>query len=62
MVHKQLSAKPDTHYGTSINYDKTHVLLQLGDEIDQVRVRLTASEVDQLITDLNFVKSKVFHC
>ena len=59
MIHIRLSAKPDTHYGTNTNCDKTHVLLQLGDEMDQVRVRLTVEEVDRLIADLQKRKEEL---
>jgi hypothetical protein len=59
MIHKNLSAKPDTHYGTNINHDKTCVLLQLGDGMEQVRVRLTAEEVDRIITDLQNRKEEL---
>lgn len=59
MIHKKLSAKPDTYYGTSINTNKTHVLLQLGDEMDQVRTRLTYEEVDQLIKDLQRYQKEI---
>lgn len=52
MIHKKLSAKHDTHFGTNVNCERTHVLLQLGDGMDQVRVRLTVKEVNQLIADL----------
>lgn len=59
MIHKRLSAKPDTHYGTNVNHDRTHVLLQLGDEMEQVRVRLTPEEVDQVIADLQKRKEEL---
>lgn len=52
MIHKKLSAKPSTHYGTGLNSSSMYVLLQLGDELDQVRVCLTIEEVDRLIKDL----------
>jgi hypothetical protein len=52
MIHKKLSSKPDTHYGTNINADKSHILLQLGDGLDQVRVKLTEKEVNQIIHNL----------
>lgn len=59
MIHKKLSAKPDTHYGININVDRTHVLLQLGDEMDQVRIRLTYEEVDKLIKDLQRCQKEI---
>jgi hypothetical protein len=52
MKHINLSLKLDTHFGTGVNSDLGCVLLQLGDGLDQVRVRLTPQEVDRLVGDL----------
>jgi len=59
MKHTTLSADSDTHYGVGWNSDKTHVLLQLGEGFDQVRVRLTTEEVDRLINGLQRCKNKL---
>ena len=59
MIHKKLSVNPEHHYGTNTNFEKTHVLLQLGDDREQVRVRLTPEEVDQVIADLKKRKEEL---
>lgn len=58
MIHRRLS-NPEQHYGVNVNFDRTHVLLQLGDESDQVRVRLTPDEVDEIIAELQKKKKEI---
>lgn len=60
MIHKHLSASLELHYGASVSHERTHVLLQLGNGMDQVRVRLTSDEVDELIADLE--RNKIRLC
>lgn len=59
MIHRRLSGHPEQHYGVNTNFDKTHVLLQLGDDSGQVRVRLTADEVDEVIAELQKRKQEL---
>lgn len=59
MLHNKLSTKPSQYFGVNINFDRTHVLLQLGDEGEQVRVMLTSEEVDRIIEDLKKRKSEI---
>lgn len=49
----------EQHYGVNSNCDKNRVLLQLGDGMEQVRVQLTADEVDQLITHLQHRRDEI---
>jgi hypothetical protein len=58
MLHKKLSSvgpfgKPNYYYGVNLNHDHTRVLLQLGDDHDQVRVQLTPEEIDKICAELN---------
>lgn len=59
MLSKQ--TKSEGSFGVNINCDKTHVLLQLTDNIDksQTRIRLTSDEVDVLIKDLQKYQSQI---
>lgn len=59
MIHRKLSTNPDQHYGVSINTYGEKVLLQLGDQMEQVRVQLTPKEVDELISELLEKKKKI---
>ncbi len=59
MIHHTLSTNSDQHYGVNVNCEKTHVLLQLGDELEQVRVQLTADEVDQIIIHLQIRRDEI---
>jgi hypothetical protein len=52
MIHHTLTTNSEQHYGVNVNHDKSRVLLQLGDGMEQVRVQLTANEVDQIISHL----------
>jgi len=52
MIHHRLATNNEQHFGVNVNHEKTRVLLQLGDGMEQVRVQLTADEVDQVITHL----------
>jgi hypothetical protein len=61
MIHFQLSANPDTHYGTGINSSSNYILLQLGEKMDQIRVRLTIEEVDRLISHLEKRKEELLN-
>lgn len=47
MLHIKL--EHGCYYGVSQNCHKTHVLLQLGDEFDQVRVPFTPQKTKELI-------------
>lgn len=58
MISKKLST-PGLFWGTEVNCDKTHVLLQLTDLDSQVRVMLTSVEVDKLIIELEKRKSQL---
>ena len=49
MIHHTLKTNSEQHYGINVNYDKTCVLLQLGDGLEQVRVQLTEGEVDKVV-------------
>ena len=49
MIHHTLKTNSDQHYGVNVNHDKSCVLLQLGEGFEQVRVQLTANEVDKII-------------
>ncbi len=42
----------DGYIGVSVNIDKTHVLLQLTKEEQQIRIKLNAKEADNLIESL----------
>jgi predicted nucleic acid-binding Zn ribbon protein len=42
----------DGYIGVSVNCDKTHVLLQLTKEEEQIRIKLNAKETDNLIESL----------
>jgi hypothetical protein len=59
MIHHPLTTNKDQHYGVNINHDKTRVLLQLGDAIEQVRVQLTPEEVDCIIANLQLRKAEI---
>lgn len=59
MIHHTLKANNNQHYGINVNYDKTCVLLQLGDGFDQIRVQLTANEVDKIISHLQQKKEEL---
>lgn len=49
MLHRELQNEGNAHYGVSVTIDKDYVLLQLGKEVDQVRVKLDIDEVASLI-------------
>lgn len=49
MIHHTLLINDEQHYGVNVNHDKSCVLLQLGDGLEQVRVQLTGSEVDKIV-------------
>jgi hypothetical protein len=49
MLHRKLQNEENAHYGVSVTVDKDYVLLQLGKEGDQVRVKLDIDEVVSLI-------------
>ena len=59
MIHHILKGDKQQHYGINVNADKTHVLLQLGDKMDQIRVKLTPEEVDQIIANLKIRKEEI---
>lgn len=59
MIHHTLTTNREQHYGVNSNCDKNRVLLQLGDGMEQVRVQLTADEVDQLITHLQHRRDEI---
>ena len=60
MISKKLST-PGHYIGTNVNYDRTHVLLQTGDDTSQTRIRLTIAEVDKLIIELENRKNQLIY-
>lgn len=52
MLKREIPNEDEAHYGVSITVDKKYVLLQLGKGMDQVRVRLDAYDVEDLINRL----------
>ena len=59
MIHTKLSTKDGDYYGVGINCFKDSVLLLLGDTYEQVGVRLTKEEVDQIVEKLLLNKKKI---
>lgn len=59
MIHHTLKTNSDQHYGVNVNHDKSCVLLQLGEGFEQVRVQLTANEVDKIISNLQQKKEEL---
>lgn len=60
MISKKLST-PGHYIGTNVNYDRTHVLLQIGDDTSQTRIRLTIAEVDKLLIELETRKNQLIY-
>lgn len=60
MIHCKLQYDKNAHYGVAINSEKTHLLLQVGNDIDQIRVLLNLREVESLISKLEFFKLNGF--
>lgn len=59
MLHRQIRSNPNAHYAVSINSEYTAILLQLGDDGDQVRLALTFEEADDIIAYLNLAKASL---
>jgi predicted flavoprotein YhiN len=59
MRHQKLESKDG--FGININAPRTHVLLQLNEKEtgNQIRVRLTSDEVDDIIEQLKECKGKI---
>lgn len=60
MISRKLSS-PGTYFGTNINCEHTHVLLQIGDEDSQTRIKLTPEEVDKVIISLETRRNELLN-
>ena len=60
MIHCKLQHDKNTHYGVSMNCEENHLLLQIGDNTNQIRVLLNLREVESLISKLEFYKLNGF--
>lgn len=59
MNHNQIQQDADSHWAVSLNWDNTHVLIQLGDRYSEVRLALTPDEARRVIEALQASETEV---